>query len=150
MDKKYIVELSALERAELFMLVRSGRTPARQVNRARVLLKADHGGENCTDVEIAEALEVGIRTVERIRERFAQERKAALDRRPQPVRPDKQILDGRAEATLVMLACSRPPVGHERWTLDLLADRMVRLNHVRRVSRNTVDRTLKKTRSSPG
>jgi transposase len=150
MDKKYIVELSALERAELFTLVRSGRAPARQVNRARILLKADHGGENCTDAEIAEGMEIGIRTVERIRERFANEQKAALDRRPQPRRPDKQVLDGRGEAALVMLACSKPPAGQEHWTLDLLAERMVKLNHVRRVSRNTVDRTLKKTRSSRG
>ena len=150
MDKKYIVELSVQERAELFTLVRSGRAPARQVNRARILLKADQGGENCTDAEIAEALEIGIRTVERIRNRFGHERKAALDRRPQPPRPDKQILDGRAEASLVMLACSKPPAGHQSWTLDLLANRMVRLNHVKQVSRSTVDRTLKKMRSSRG
>src|SRR5687768_17131130 len=116
MDKKHIVKLSAMERAELCTLVRSGRAPARQVNRARILLKADRGGENCTDAEIAETLEIGIRTVERIRERFAKERTPALDRRPQPRRPDKQVLDGRGEAKLVMLACSKPPAGHGRWT----------------------------------
>src|SRR5437667_379566 len=65
MDKKYIVELSALERAELFTLVRSGRAPARQVNRARILLKAEGGGEKCTDTEIAEALEIGVPTEQR-------------------------------------------------------------------------------------
>lgn len=150
MDKKYIVDLNARERAVLFTLVRSGRAAARQVNRARVLLKADCRGENCSDAEIAEALEIGVRTVERIRERFADERQAVLDRRPQPRRPEKQVLDGQAEAMLVMLVCSTPPVGHGRWTLDLLADRMVKLNHVARLSRDTVNRTLKKTRSNRG
>ena len=150
MKKKYIVELTAADRASLCMLVRSGQAPASKVIRAKILLKADSNGENGTDLEIAEALDVGISRVERVRERFSKEGRAALDRRPQPARPDQRILDGQAEARLVMLACSKPPDGHGRWTLDLLADRMVKLNHVPRISRDTVQRALKKTRSSRG
>lgn len=150
MKKKYVVKLSALERAGLCTVVRSGRASARKVVRAKILLKADRGGENCADQEIADALEVGLATVERVRARFVAEGPAALDRRPQPARPQKRTLDGEGEARLVMLACSQPPDGHGRWTLDLLSDRMVKLKYVPRISRDTVGRTLKKTRSSRG
>jgi transposase len=118
------------------------------VTRARVLLKSEAG---LTDEEVVEALDVGLATVERVRKRFAERGlAAALDASPQPPRPRRRVLDGAAEARLVALACSAPPEGHGRWTLDLLADRMVRLRVVGAVSRDTVGRCLKKTRSSRG
>jgi len=150
MKKKHVVELSALDRAELCTVARSGQASARKVMRAKILLKADCRGENCTDLEIAEALVVGVATVERVRASWARRGKGALDRRPQPARPQKRILDGAGEAKLVMLACSNPPDGHGRWTLELLGDRMVQLKHVEKISRDTVGRTLKKTQSSRG
>jgi transposase len=148
MRKKYAVELTDEQRDALRRLVGSGRESARKITRARVLLKADEGE---TDEEIAEALGVGLATVGRVRKRFADGGPdAAAERRPQPARPAKRVLDGDAEARLVTLACSTPPAGHGRWTLDLLADRMVRLNVVPAVSRDTVGRVLKKTKPSRG
>lgn len=143
--KKHVIALTALERAELCLVVRSGQAPARKVLRAKILLKADRQGENCTDQEIAEALAVGVATVERVRMRFVQEGQGALERRPQPARPDQRRLDGKGEAQLVMLACSRPPEGRDHWTMDLLADKMVKLRYVGKLSGDTVQRTLKKT-----
>ena len=150
MKPKHIVALTAADRAALCLVVRSGQSPARKVLRAKILLKADVRGENCTDQEIAEALDIGIATVERVRSRYAREGQAALERRPQPPRPEKRVLDAKGEAQLVMLACSKPPEGHGHWTLDLLADRMVQLRYVPAISGDTVGRTLKKTRPSPG
>ena len=143
--KKHVIWLSALQRAELCLMARSGRASARQVLRAKILMKADAGGEAATDQEIAESLAVGVATVERVRARFMKEGQAALNRRPQPPRPEKRRLDGKAEAQLVMLTCSQPPDGRDHWTLDLLADRMVKLRHVGKLSGDTVGRTLKKT-----
>ena len=112
MPMKHVVSLDRDERAELERSVRSGRWPARKVLHARVLLRADEG---LTDGEIAEAAEVSRRTVERVRRRFAEGGlSAALDRRPQPPRPAKRVLDGEAEAHLVALACSAPPDGRGR------------------------------------
>jgi transposase len=146
--KKYTVQLSGEQRGRLRRLVSSGSARAREQAHARVLLKADEGD---TDQEVAEAVEVSVRTVERVRRLFAQGGlDAALSRRPQPPRPSKRVLDGEAEARLVMLACSKPPDGRDHWTLDLLADRMVRLDFVPAVSRDTVGRCLKKTRPSRG
>lgn len=150
MNKKHVVALTAADRAKLCMVVRSGQASARKVLRAKILLRADRLGENDTDQEIAEALDIGVATVERVRARYAREGQAALERRPQPPRPQKRRLDGKGEAQLVMLACSQPPEGHGRWTLDLLADRMVKLSYTPTISRDTVRRTLKKTRSSRG
>jgi transposase len=150
MPKKYAVSLDDDQRAELERVVRSGRWPARKVLHARVLLRSDEG---LTDPEVAEAAEVSGRTVERVRRRFAEGGLgAALDRRPQPPRPAKRALDGEAEARLVALVCSGPPDGRGRWTMQLLADRMVRLKYVggAGVSDETVRRCLKKTCSSRG
>ena len=148
MRKLYMVELTEEQRQGLQRVVRCGRESARKITRARVLLKADDGE---TDEEIAQALGVGPATVGRVRKRFAQGgAEAAVARKPQPPRPEKRKLDGEAEAKLVMLACSTPPDGRHHWTLDLLADRMVKLNYVPAVSRDTVGRALKKTRSSRG
>lgn len=147
MPRKHVVALADEQRQSLERVVNSGRESARKITRARILLKADEGE---TDAEIVAALGVGRATVERARKRFATDGLGrAVDRRPQPPRPEKRVLDGVAEARLVTLACSTPPDGHGRWTLGLLADRMVRLDFVngagRTVSRDTVRRALKKT-----
>ncbi len=143
MPRKHVVALTDQQRQSLGRLVNSGRESARKITRARVLLKADQGE---SDGAIVTALGVGRATVERARKRFAQGGlDAALARKPQPARPRKRVLDGAAEARLVTLACSKPPEGYGHWTLDLLADRMVRLNFVPAVSRDTVRRCLKKT-----
>ena len=149
MPKKYVVRLTAGQRGQLRSMVRTGRESARKLTRARVLLKADEGEP---DREIADAVDTSIGTVERSRKRFCEGGlDAALSDRPQPPRPQKRKIDGEAEARLVTLACSTPPDGRERWTLDLLADRMVRLRYVDgAVSGQTVRRVLKKTRSSRG
>lgn len=149
MAKAYVVRLTGDDRQELERRVRSGRESARVLARARVLLKCDDG---LTDEEVVDAVGVSVGTCERVRKRFcAGGLAAALPDRPQPPRPHKRRIDGAAEARLVTLACSTPPDGRERWTLELLADRMVRLRYVEGgVSGQTVRRVLKKTRSSRG
>ena len=147
MPKTHAVVLTDEQRHDLDRLVNTGRESARKITRARVLLKAADGE---TDGAIAVALGVSVRTAERVRRRFAEGLDAAVERRPQPTRPAKRVLDGAAGAKLTMLACSTPPDGHDHWTLDLLADRMVRLNYCPAVSRDTVARHLKKVRSSRG
>ena len=149
MAKKYVVKLKGRERQELERRVRAGRESARVLARARVLLKCDDG---LADEEVVEAVGVSVGTVERVRKRFCTGGlDAALSDRPQPPRPHKRKIDGAAEARLVTLACSTPPDGRESWTLELLADAMVRLRYVDgAVSGQTVRRVLKKTRSSRG
>lgn len=150
--KKYIVKLSQEEREALTKLISQGKRSARKILHAQVLLKADSGkyGEFWTDREITEAFPVSIRSVERIRARFVEESlEAALNRRQQK-RTRRRVLDGDGEAKLIRLACSKAPAGRSRWTLELLADRMVRLKYVDTISSETVRRTLKKTKLSPG
>jgi hypothetical protein len=150
-QQTYAVKLSITQRQELEALVHSGVASARKLMHARILLKADQRDEAWEDQAIAEALEVSPATVGRVRKRFAQAGlNAALEHKPQPPRPDKKCLDGTGEAHLVTLACSTPPAGHDHWTMELLADQMVRLRYAGTVSRETVRRTLKKTFSSPG
>lgn len=151
MRKKYIVRLSAGQRQELNQLVNSGQASARKLTRARILLKADAHGDGWSDARIAGALDVARVTVERIRLRFAAGGVVgATERCPQPPRPEARVLDGAGEAKLTALACSAPPEGRERWTLQLLADRMVQLKYVDGVSADTVGRVLKKATSSRG
>ena len=151
--KKYKVTLTAEERNSLQGLIAAKKTAAKKVVHARILLKADAGpdGPAWMDARIAEALEVDVSTVERIRQRFVEEGlEAALGRKKQD-RPSRQrTLDGKAEARLVALACSEPPAGRVRWTLRLLADKLVELEVVEAVSTETIRRTLKKTSSSRG
>jgi transposase len=149
MAKKYVVKLKGRERLELERKLRSGRESARTLARARVLLKCDEG---LTDEEVIDAVGVSLGTVERSRKRFCEGGlDAGLRDRPQPARPQKRKIDGAAEARLVTLACSTPPDGRESWTLQLLADSMVKLKYVAgSVSDETVRRVLKKTRSSRG
>lgn len=146
--KAHVVFLTDEQQQRLHRLTHSGRAPARTINRARILLKAAAGE---TDAQIAGTLDVGIATVERTRRQFATVGlDAALERKPQPRRPQKRRLDGAGEAKLIMLACSTPPEGRDHWTMDLLAERMVKLNVASQLSGDTVGRVLKKTRSSLG
>lgn len=146
MAKKYIVELTPEEREQLRNLVRRGKQRARRINRARILMLADDGR---TDEQIWTALQVGKCTVERTRQRFVEEGlEAALSERPRPGKARK--LDGKQEAYLVALACSEPPQGRDKWTMQLLADRLVELGVVDSIVDETVRRTLKKTTSSRG
>ena len=151
--KKYTVSLTAEERQQLQELIAAGKAAAQKLSHARILLKADAaaGGPAWADRRIAEAVEVGVATVERVRQRFVEQGlKAALTRKRQdrPSRPRK--LDGRAEARLIAVACSAPPEGRKGWTMRLLADKLVELEIVDAVSDETVRRVLKKTRSSRG
>ena len=147
MAKKYIVTLTDEERTTLDGLIHSGKGAARKLTRARILLKADvsAGGPGWNDERIVEALEVGIATVERLRRRFVEEGfEAALTGRP-TTRQLKYKLDGNAEAHLVALACGATPGGRSRWTLRLLAGKMVELEYIDTVSYETVRQVLKKT-----
>ena len=151
-EKRYKVTLSSEERRELKGLVSKGHGPAYKITRARILLKADEGpkGPGWTDERIREALEVGNFMVEHARRAFVKESlEAALSRKKQE-RPPNQKFDGVKEAHLITLACSAPPDGRERWTLQLLADRMVRLKHFQSISHEAVRQTLKKTKLSRG
>ena len=146
MAKKYIVSLSDDERAELRELVRKGTHSARKLTRAHILLQADTG---TTDATIAEALQVGKRTVERVRQRFVEGNlEQALSERPRP--GSKSKLDAKGEALLIATTCSPAPHGRACWTLQLLADELVALQAVDTISYETVRRTLKKTSSSLG
>ena len=150
--KKYRVTLTAEERAELDRLLGRGKAAAAKLAHARVLLKADEsqGGPGLSDAQIVEAVEVSRNTVCRVRERFVEQGlEAALVRKP-AARAYARKLDGRGEAHLVALACSRPPEGRKRWTMQLLADRVVALGHADALSDETVRRVLKKTRPSRG
>jgi transposase len=138
---KYAVDLSADERATLVQLVRAGTRGARTLTRARVLLKADDG---LTDAAIAAALQVGVATVHRIRQRCVEEGfTAALRDRPRQGGTPK--FDTKQHAHVIALACSDPPEGRTRWTLRLLADRVVELGLAERCSYETIRRALKKT-----
>jgi len=150
MHKRYVVRLTHEERGTLEALVRRGRAHARKLLYARILLKADasEDGPAWTDERIAEAFEVSTATVARERRRFCEDGLEVALMPRKPGKPRRRVLDGRAEAHLVALSCSKPPEGRGSWTLRLLADRMVELGHVEGVSHETVRRTLKKTRTA--
>lgn len=140
------MQLPAEERSALDDLTRKGAASARRIKRALILLAADEGD---TDEEIARKVRVHRTTVEEIRKRWAEEGlEAALSERPRPGKA--RLLDGRQEAYLVALACSTPPDGRAKWTMQLLADRMVELNEVESMSDETVRRALKRGISNPG
>jgi transposase len=152
-EAKYVVRLTTDERAFLMALVGKGRVARDKQLRARILLKADvseEGGPRWTDLQLAEAFDVSLSTVHRLRERLVEDGfAAALTRKPRS-RPKPPKLDGAKEARLVALACSAPPAGRARWTLKLLADRLVELNVVDSISDETVRLRLKKTLSNRG
>ena len=143
--KKYIVDLTAEERDELQRLLRSGKTAARKLTRAQILLKADDG---LTDAEIADEIGTCVPTIERTRKRFVEENLNCLNERPRP--GQKLKLQGKAEARLIAEACSKAPEGRKRWTLRLLANRVVELGLCESLSHETVRQQLKKTNSSLG
>jgi transposase len=146
--KKHIVRLSGEERKSLKSLITSGKGPARMFTRARILLKADvgEGGPGWSDEKIAEALEVTIQTIERVRKQLVEEGlESVLSRRKYIQKVSRKKLDGDAEAHLIALACSETPEGYSRWSLRLLADRMVELGYVESISHEAVRRVLKKT-----
>lgn len=146
--KRYVVNLTEDERASLEELTRRARVSGLKRQRALILLKADDG---LTDCEIADELEVGLVTVERVRKRCIERGIAAtLDRKPQetPSRPRK--FDGTSEAKLTQIACSEPPAGQARWTIGLLADKLIELKVFESVSKSSVQRSLKKASSSLG
>lgn len=152
MKKKYIVTLRVAERRMLQEMLSRGKAATRKLMHARILLKADTGsdGPSWNDEAIAQGLEVGRATVERVRKEFVEEGlEAALERR-RPRRRYKRALDEDDEAHLAALACQKPPEGRSRWTLRLLADRMVQLEYIEQVSYQTVRRTLKKMNLSLG
>jgi transposase len=143
--KKYLVTLDDEEREQLEHLLHSGTHATRKVPRARILLKAAEGAE---DSAIAAALSIGRATVERTRQRFVEEGLGALEERPRPGTQPK--LDAQAQARLIAEACSTAPEGRKRWTLHLLADRVVTLGLAVSYSYESVRRVLKKRSSSHG
>ena len=151
--KKYKVTLSAEEREHLTELIRVGKAAAKKLTHARILLKADasEDGPDWPDTRIAEAVDVSVSTIERVRKRFVEEGfESALVRKKQARPPRERKLDGRGEAHLIALACSEPPEGRKEWTMRLLADQLVELEIVDSICDETVRRVLKKTKSSRG
>jgi transposase len=151
MRKKYIVDLTAEERQSLEAFTTTGRHAAYQITRARILLKANiHQPEGAwADAEISAALDVGTATVERVRRAFVElGLEASLKRQPGGGRKPK--LNGEQEAHLIALRCGEPPQGQARWTLKLLAERLVTLGQVDSISDETVRQVLKKTNCNPG
>jgi transposase len=150
MRKSYVVVLSPEERDRLEKLISTGRTSSKRQIRARILLKADasEAGPAWSDEQIGEALEISVSTVARVRKRSVEQGLATVLDRGVVRRPFRRRLDGEQEARLLAIACSTPPEGRARWTLRLLADKMVELEVVESISYETVRRALKKTRSS--
>ena len=151
--RNYPVRLSEQQHRWLEAMVQTSSTPTKHYLVARVLLMSDQssGQPSHTDGHIAEALQISRRTVIRIKARFVRENlEVALTGSFPRERPERRCLDGKGEAHLIQLACSKAPDGHQRWTVRLLADRMVQLEYVEHLSPETVRQVLKKTNSSPG
>jgi transposase len=147
---KLVVRLTAAQREELERLAATGKRSAATITRARILLKADADGDGWADGRIAEALDTSAATVARIRKKFVQQGLEAAVQRKRPTGRQYRKLDGAQEARLATLACSPPPEGQARWTMKLLADKLVQLEVVESIDPATVCRALKKTRSSRG
>jgi Homeodomain-like domain len=150
--KTYVVRLSGEERERLKTLIRKGKSPARRLLKARILLKADvsEAGEAWSDSRIIEALDASASMVYRVRKQLVEEGlEAVLSRKQRATPAVSRIFDGEKEAKLIALACSKPPKGRARWTLRLLENKVVELGIVERASDSTIGRTLKKTLSSP-
>ncbi len=152
MPIKFRVTLTSDERQQLSALVSAGKAAARKLLHARILLKADQapGGPAWPDEQIAEALESSVPTVRRVRQSFVEENLEAALNRKKPTGRQFRKLDGAQEARLIAVACSAPPEGRVRWTLNLLADKLVELNIVDSISGECVRTTLKKTNLSLG
>ena len=152
MNKKYQVQLTPEQRQMLEGLIRSGSASARTQTHARILLKADTavGSPAWPDDAIVTACEVSRPTVERVRRAFVTKGLEGALRRKRPAGPPRRKLDGAQEAQFIAVTCSAPPEGQERWTLALLADKLVELQVVDAIARETIRTTLKKTNLSPG
>jgi transposase len=149
--KKYVVRLSAEERAQLDALIRKGKSSAQRLMKARILLKADVSecGEGWSDSQIVEALDTSLTTIYRTRLQLVEEGLEAVLSRKKPSRTSVlPIFDGEKEAKLIALACSTPPQGHARWSLRLLENKVVEFGIVDRASDSTIGRVLKKLNSS--
>lgn len=146
MAEKFIVRLSPEERQQLEELASKGKTAAYRIKHANILLKADADGPRWCDQRIAEAFGCHVNTVANVRKRCVdQGLEQALERKKRDTPPREPILDGAAEARLIAIACSEAPEGSARWTMQMLADELVRLDVVSAISHETVRRTLKKT-----
>lgn len=146
---KYVVRLDLAEREALESLVKKGKTQAYRIKHANILLAVDADGPDRSDEEAAEAFGCHVNTVSNVRQRFVEQGlEAAVERKKQKSPSRERILDGEKEARLIALACSQPPAGRSKWTLQLLADKLVTLEIVESISDQTVRRTLKKTNSS--
>jgi biotin operon repressor len=151
--KKYVVRLSKEERKILTKFATSGRGPARSFTRARILLKADQSahGPGWSDEQISDALDVTVQTVERVRKQLVEEGfDVILSRREYKQKVSRKKIDGDVEARLIALSCSEPPEGRARWTLRLLADKVVELGYIETISHEAIRQTLKKTKLNHG
>ncbi len=149
MNKKYIVQLTVEEKKELENLVKKGKTQAYRIKHANILLAVDADGPNWPDHQVAKAYKCHQNTVVNVRQRFVEQGfQAALKRKKQQAPSRRRIIDGENEARLISIACSKPPEGSAKWTMQMLADELVTLKAVDSVSGQTVWRTLKKTNLS--
>jgi transposase len=146
-QKKYIVALSPEEREALESLTRTGKTSAYKLDHARTLMKADinQEGGGWRDRGVRDALDISISAIERVRQRFVEESLEAALSRQTPSRTKPRLLEGEKEAHLIALACAETPEGQGKWSVRLLADRLVELGCVESISHETVRQTLKKT-----
>ena len=149
MYQKYVVVLSVEQRQYLENLTSSGTLPARQMKRAQILLKSDQS-VNWSYEQIAEAFDVSAVTIAVVRKTFVEQGLASTLQRKPPQREYAHALDGEGEAHLIVLACSEPPRGRKHWSLRLLRERFVQLEHADSISHETIRRVLKKTNSSRG
>lgn len=146
MNKRYIIRLTADERKLLEEIVTKGKAAAYKIKHANILLNADADGPNLKDETIAQVLHCHNNTIRNVRQRFVEEGfEVTLGHKRRTIPPVERILDGEKEARLIALSCSQPPEGYTRWTLQLLADKIVELKIVESISYRTVGRTLKKT-----
>lgn len=151
MEKKYIVKLTMEERDELNKLLSNGNAAAKKHRIAKVLLKADlSDGERYTDAEIVEEVDVSAKTVARIREKFVEGGLENVFKKKFTPRYSRRKLDGEGEAKLIAICCGEAPEGRSKWTLKLLAKRIVELEITESISEDTVGRTLKKTNLNLG
>jgi transposase len=149
MNKRYIVRLTDDERQRLVHMTKSGKTAAYKLKHAHILLQVDVDGPNWSDEHVAQAFRCHGNTVRNVRQRFVEQGlEAALARKKQGKPSRQRLLDGAKEAHLIALRCGQPPEGQARWTLQLLADKLVELAIVETISYETVRQTLKKTRSN--
>lgn len=150
--KRYKVSLTEEEREALLKLIRKGKAAARELSHARILLQADESEEGADqrDEAISERLHVSVSTVERVRKQFVEEGLERALAHKRPYRTKTKKLDGEAEAQLLAVACAEPPTGRERWTMQLLADKLVELEVVEAISDETVRLALKKMNSNLG